>query len=279
MTGRRQRLPGNTHLDPAVVGLEPTTRDAGVARTSSRRDLGPKTPLEPKLDRRLGRPQGGPLALADEWTSLEALELSSRQRNYSNKSESPPVTTTRTMRRTRIAPAHLGRNCSWISCRLWLAIAAVAVAACSIPAPYEDVTSLQLADGREIGDIISLSSDTTVLLIYSPSQCFSCTSVLYEWLDLGKKVDADIKLVLTGDPTRRDAAELEFLRIQPAGVLANKLRDTVPPTAFIFMGSRQVHVASGVQSQISLLDHLRYSTHLTPVGTDDNHNAKKEVFP
>ena len=86
------------------------------------------------------------------------------------------------------------------------------VAACA----GRDAATLQLADGRRVSDLAV--ADTTVLLLYDPSACFKCGTTLPEWVAYRLRNPDRVRLVLTGDPTPGETAQLRAGRIRVDGI-------------------------------------------------------------
>lgn len=145
------------------------------------------------------------------------------------------------------------------------------LAASSCLRPGEDsVADLALADGRSVADLLDRDK-TTVLLLYSTKDCFTCNGLLGRWTRLARSRRMDVKLVLTTPPTSRQLVSLRFMRVDLAGVLATASRDielleeSIPttqrpevrsPSTIIFRGRRQIDSAVGQASQVALLDNL-----------------------
>lgn len=79
-----------------------------------------------------------------------------------------------------------------------------------------DAATLQLADGRRVSELAV--SDSTALLLYDPSACFSCGSTLPEWVAYRLRHPDRVRLVLTGEPTPGEAAQLRAGRIAVDGI-------------------------------------------------------------
>jgi len=149
------------------------------------------------------------------------------------------------------------------------AMTLLAASACLDP-DESRVTDLVLADGRSVAGLLD-PDKTTVVLLYSTHECFTCNGLLGRWARLGRDRGMDVKLVLTNPPTSRQTVSLRFLRVDLAGVLTTATGDTDPlrrgvaatkpsearsPSAIVFRGRRQIASAVGQASQVGLLDRL-----------------------
>lgn len=101
---------------------------------------------------------------------------------------------------------------------------------CSGSGEREGIAGASLTDGRVVEDLLDASA-TSVVLVYSPSDCFTCGGVLGRWARFGREHETAVKLVLTHEPTPRDAAALAFLRMDVAGVLQDELPEGGSPAA------------------------------------------------
>ena len=152
---------------------------------------------------------------------------------------------------------------SWIRCGLWICVALLSAASGAAlatdqysTAPEADpVAELALVDGGTVGDLLD-SVGKTVVLIYEPSECFSCTGLLGRWIALGKGQDMTVVVVLTSRPTRQQAASLAFMRIEVAGVLLHGLLDSDASAAHLFDGMTRTRSAVGMVQQMAMLNEL-----------------------
>ena len=127
--------------------------------------------------------------------------------------------------------------------------------ACSGDRQRQGIAGASLADGRVVGDLLDPST-MSVVLVYSPSDCFTCGGVLGRWARFGREHDTAVKVVLTGEPAPRDAAALAFLRMDVAGVLEDELPEGGSPAAYRFVGNDLDRSAVGLLAQGDLLDEL-----------------------
>lgn len=128
-------------------------------------------------------------------------------------------------------------------------ILSVAVGSCSAGDP---VSRLQLADGRLVSDLTGRWS-ATVVLLYSPTHCFTCDGLLAEWRRFGREADVDVALVLTAPPTDDQQAALALRRVPIAGVVAGGGSTPEGPAAYFFRGRTLADSAVGEVQQALLL--------------------------
>ncbi len=117
------------------------------------------------------------------------------------------------------------------------------------------IVNAALVDGRVVGDVLDPSM-TTVILVYSPTDCLTCGGVLGRWVKLGREQDMAVRLVMTSEPTPQEAASLAFLRVEVVGVLEDEPLEGRSPAAYTFVGKNPDHSAFGLVAQGSLLDEL-----------------------
>ncbi len=118
------------------------------------------------------------------------------------------------------------------------------------------ISRLPLTDGRLVGDLTGHLS-ATVVLLYSPTHCFTCDGLLAEWRQFGRDADVDVALVLTAAPTADQEGALAVRRVPVTGVVAEGNRTPEGPTAYFFRGEMLADSAVGEVQQALLLRELR----------------------
>ena len=126
--------------------------------------------------------------------------------------------------------------------------------------PHQRSLDMPLVDGSVVGDVLQ-PEGLSVVLIYSPSQCFSCSGLLHRWVEFAGEHEADLKLILTKKPSPDEARTLRFLRVDVAGVLASERADPGYSAAYLVRANRVVDAAAGTQEQAAMLEELT-----TPLG-------------
>jgi len=139
-------------------------------------------------------------------------------------------------------------------------LAAMATLSCQspVPASQEGAGSLAataMADGRTVGDLLSRETGS-VVLVYPPSECYSCTGLLPQWIELGREWTVPVRLVLTRQPTLAETNKLKLLRVNPDGILKAEPSDTLTSSAYIFDGLTELASAIGASDQAVLLAQL-----------------------
>lgn len=104
-------------------------------------------------------------------------------------------------------------------CLVLLSLLASASAACS--GSETALSQWQLESGRSLGDLVGIA-DTAVVLVYDPSDCFACSSVLGRWLDAKRRSPDRVFLVFTRSPQNIERDQLRLYRIQPDGILSHR---------------------------------------------------------
>ena len=126
--------------------------------------------------------------------------------------------------------------------------------------PHQRSLDMPLEDGGVASDVLRPEA-LSVVLLYSPSQCFSCSGLLHRWVEFAGDHEADLKLILTKKPSADEARTLRFLRVNVAGVLASERADPGFSAAYLVRANRVVDAAAGTQAQAAMLDELT-----TPLG-------------
>ncbi len=98
--------------------------------------------------------------------------------------------------------------------RRLLFLLAVLPAACGRPA---DAGRLLLDDGRRVAELAG--AESTAVLFYNPSRCFSCGSTLPDWIAWRKQHPGQVRLVLTARPTEGERRQLRAGRADVDGLL------------------------------------------------------------
>lgn len=126
----------------------------------------------------------------------------------------------------------------------WLCALAVLAVACS--APVGDSSLLPLEDGGDVREAIA-GKGVSVLLVYSPDACFTCSSDLVHWMELRRRSIAAVAVVLTRSPDSLESRMLKRMRIPVAGILrsANGEHRTRNQGAYVFNNGRLVMRVEG----------------------------------
>lgn len=139
---------------------------------------------------------------------------------------------------------------------------------CSRDTESERVALLDLPLLRAKSEVVALlpAEGWSVVLVYSPEQCFTCDADISEWIRLHHERLITVAVVLTRSPTIGEAAVLARLRVPVVGVLAasteESLRDSPQVIAFAARDREIAHagmVSAAARSRIlsSLLDSLQ----------------------
>lgn len=108
---------------------------------------------------------------------------------------------------------------------------------CGCMAPSFDVRRITVTSGVRIGDLVE--SDSTAVMLYSPSDCFSCFGVLSIW----KRWKGNTLLVLTDHPTSVEARQLQQYRLGDYHVASKRLSSWIVPSSHLFVDG--TWIASG----------------------------------
>lgn len=134
-------------------------------------------------------------------------------------------------------------------------LAALALGSCGAS---DAISRLTLTDGRLVSDLTGRSS-ATVVLLYSPTHCFTCAGLLAEWRQFGRDTEVDVALVLTAAPTADQEAGLAVRRVPVSGVVAEGNSTPQEPSAYYFRGGELAGSAVGEVEQALFLRELRDS--------------------
>lgn len=86
--------------------------------------------------------------------------------------------------------------------------------------PADQILHMQLPSGQPLATLVQASSDTTIFLIYAPSDCLACGAPLGAWLDWARTGNhRSVQLVLTRPPSPGEQNALRIARVRPAAVL------------------------------------------------------------
>ena len=101
----------------------------------------------------------------------------------------------------------------------WWILLAITLAACRTRevGPSE----WQLESGGSLGELAA-RVDTVVVLVYDPSDCFACSSVLGRWLDAKRQSPGHVFLLFTRRPNEDERDQLKVYRIEPDAILSRR---------------------------------------------------------
>lgn len=126
-----------------------------------------------------------------------------------------------------------------------LGIASLVFAAPSCSRGKGDVLLLTTTDGRNIADVVP-DSGGTILLVYEPYRCYSCSTLLSSWEERSKMLGLALRLVMSEEPDANEWRTLRRERIPVVGVLdARSQRRLEAPAEFLFRGRELVARAEG----------------------------------
>lgn len=118
-----------------------------------------------------------------------------------------------------------------------------------IPPPHE----WAIENGKAVAALLPAAGDTAVVLVYAPSQCFSCDGELSRWVGLSRERGWQVRLLLTREPSPGERDQLRLFRLQPAGVLQGPAARLKTPRVYRFAGHLPVDSAVGSPAEHGLL--------------------------
>lgn len=128
------------------------------------------------------------------------------------------------------------------------------------------VGELELTSGAAIRTL-TVGYDTAIALVYDPSECFTCTGTLADWIEVEHTRPVKIFLVLTREPRSAEARMLSSFRVPIAGVLASSWPSRMPTSMEILFVNGQF-IASAVAQETSKSDIQRLMKLRSQVGND-----------
>lgn len=136
-----------------------------------------------------------------------------------------------------------------------MATTALLAAACSPSAPSTRApVSLGLADGSPLASLLPSSpQDTSFVLVYDPSDCFSCDGELAQWLSMRAQRNWSIRLVLTREPTPSEMTQLHLFRLAASGYVHPSAKRLGTPRVYRYHGHVLVDSAVGRPGQATIL--------------------------
>ena len=124
----------------------------------------------------------------------------------------------------------------------------------------------RLSDGRRIRELLT-ATKPTVLLVYSPGDCFACNNSLPGWKGLENAGKVEMVLVLASPPTERDSRSLVIQRLKAAGVLANPIgADGSSPREYVVENGAVVASAIGMAKTGRNSELLRFAEQMFDTG-------------
>lgn len=110
-----------------------------------------------------------------------------------------------------------------------------------------------LSDGRVLADLLN-ATDTTIVLVYDPGECFTCNTVLQQWLERERAHPGTLRLVFTRFPSVQERARLDLYRLRYDGDLVS-WRASIP-RVYVFDGKIVADSALGRGAERVLLARL-----------------------
>lgn len=110
--------------------------------------------------------------------------------------------------------------------RFGATVALIAVAGCGT-ADLERIRGLRTSDGRTVEQLCT-EADTTALLLFRPTDCVSCYSVVSDWMRWEKHPGRHARVVLTEPLTTPQRIQLASYGLQDAVELTSSLPRSVP---------------------------------------------------
>lgn len=107
--------------------------------------------------------------------------------------------------------------------------------------------------GGAVRTLLPAAGDTAVLLVYTPSHCFSCNGELSRWIGLSRERGWQLRLLLTAPPSPGERDQLRLFRLEPAGVLQGAAARVRTPRVYRFSGQVVVDSAVGSTGEHRLL--------------------------
>lgn len=108
-------------------------------------------------------------------------------------------------------------------------LAGVCVAASALACADAVGPATTLVDGRTVAELLS-PRHPTVVLFYSPTDCFSCGLPLNEWRELASAGRIAMVVVLNREPEEGERRALRIQRVPISGVYARPWYRRVPVT-------------------------------------------------
>ena len=129
--------------------------------------------------------------------------------------------------------ARLARNVS--------IVANVLLCAC---ADDPSILDVRLANGISVSEGVRMDA-TTIVLVYEPEMCFSCSPMFTRWESSAKRQGARLLLLLSGQPSSEAARALRRLRVPVAGVAVGWPKRLVP-AEYVFRRGELLGKAEGI---------------------------------
>lgn len=106
------------------------------------------------------------------------------------------------------------------------------------------VLDVRLGDGSALSETVKADT-TTIVLVYEPGMCFSCSPMFTRWEAAAQRHGARLLLVLADEPSVEAARALRRLRIPVAGIAASWPKRLVP-AEYVFRNGELVDKAEGL---------------------------------
>ncbi len=135
--------------------------------------------------------------------------------------------------------------------------------ACTDAEPVQEGTGFRRMDFASVFDLLA-GRDTVALLLYDPSDCFSCGSPLGQWLAWGAKPNHQVRAFLSRIPKRSELSQILALRVKFKGVISGGVGPLSTPRVYLATNGLVVDSAIGYPAQHRLLSKYRIGTSRSP---------------
>lgn len=133
-------------------------------------------------------------------------------------------------------------------------VASLLMAACQRPGETTgSIGEWPVQGAGQVTSLLPAGGDTSVVLVYAPSQCFTCDGELSRWAAVSEKRGWRMHLFLTAEPSAGERDQLRLFRVQPSGVLQNVPARLETPRVYWFAGGTAVDSAVGSPAEHRLL--------------------------
>ena len=133
-------------------------------------------------------------------------------------SPSPRQGLVSTRSRALVCPAGRRRFLPPIARHVLLVLGGALIFGCE-EAADASLGELELTSGAAI-NALAIGHDTAIALVYDPSECFTCSGTLADWIEVARTRPVKVLLILTREPLSAEARMLSSYRVPIAGVLA-----------------------------------------------------------
>jgi hypothetical protein len=106
----------------------------------------------------------------------------------------------------------------------WLGVGLVLVVmlACAPESRGIEIGELRLVSGGRVADAVATGTRPEVLLLLDPAACLTCERLIYDWIDLRRRLGDRVMLILSREPSDVERRQLIIARVPVDNIIRDR---------------------------------------------------------